>query len=99
MSTADSLDILKDVEALNVEARDTLSRASDSASLSAWHHDYISRNGKITKLQKGLGQIKDIEARKQAVKAVHELRSSLDTAFEQRQEQIKADELAKKLAS
>jgi phenylalanyl-tRNA synthetase alpha chain len=93
------MDILKDVEALNVEARETLSRASDSTALSVWHHDYISRNGKITKLQKGLGQIKDIEARKQAGKAVNELRTTLDAAFEQRQEQIKADELAKKLAS
>jgi phenylalanyl-tRNA synthetase alpha chain len=91
-------DILKAVEALKIEAHETLARASDTAAISAWHHDYLSKKGKIPALLKSLGTIKEIEAKKQAGKACNELNQVMKAVFDEQQERVKTGELAKKLA-
>src|SRR5436305_2725849 len=96
---AELAEILSAVEALKAEARESLARVSDQAAVAAWHHDYLSKKGKISTLLKSLGAIKEIEAKKQAGKAANELKQQLEAAFAERQEQVKAGELAAKLAA
>src|SRR5437763_6646003 len=99
MSIVESTDILKAVEALNVEARDSLARTFDTAAISAWHHAYLSKKGKIPTLLKSVGAIKEIEAKKQAGRVANELKQAVEAAFAEQQERVKANELAKKLAA
>src|SRR3954469_25313973 len=68
MST-DVMDIQKEVEALGREAREALARASDTATIAAWHHDYLSKKGKSSLLKKGIGAIKDIEQKRAAARS------------------------------
>src|SRR5262247_1904332 len=63
---SEAAEILKQVEALGVEARGSLARISDPAGIAAWHHEYLSKKGKIPTLLKSVGSIKEIEAKKQA---------------------------------
>jgi phenylalanyl-tRNA synthetase alpha chain len=92
-------DILKAAEALNIEARESLARISDVAGVAAWHAEYLSKKGKIPALLKSVGAIKEIEAKKQAGKAGNELNQALKAAFEAKQEEMKAQELAAKLSA
>ncbi len=92
-------DILKAVEVLGAEAHASLARASDTAAIGAWHAEYLSKKGKIPALLKSVGAIKEIESKKQAGKACNELNQSLKLAFEEKQEQVKSGELAKKLSA
>jgi phenylalanyl-tRNA synthetase alpha chain len=96
---ADLSDIINEAAALQTEAREALSRASDSDALSTWYQDYLSKKGKITSLMKGLGAIKEVEAKKAAGKAANELKQQLEAAFAERQDLIKAEELATQLES
>src|SRR5437763_14355118 len=96
---AELAEILSAVEALKAEARESLARVSDQAAVAAWHHEYLSKKGKIPTLLKSVGAIKEIEAKKQAGKAGNQLNQSLKAAFEEKQEQVKANALAAKLAA
>src|SRR5437016_13833937 len=99
MAMVESTDILKAVEALNVEVRGSLARTSDTAAISAWHHEYLSKKGKIPTLLKSVGAIKEMEAKKQAGRAANELKQAIEAAFGEQQERVKAGELARKLAA
>jgi phenylalanyl-tRNA synthetase alpha chain len=96
---SETSDILKNVESLRAEAQASLAALANVATIGAWHHEYLSKKGKISTLLKSLGAIKEIEAKKQAGKAANELKQQLEAAFAERQEQVKAGELAKKLAA
>jgi phenylalanyl-tRNA synthetase alpha chain len=95
----DSENIFEQIKSLGDEARASLTRVTGAADVAGWHHEYLSKKGKITALQKSLGAIKEIETRKQVGKAVNELGTALKAEFEQRQEQVKTNELARKLAA
>src|SRR2546430_11114202 len=82
--------ILSSVRELESEARTALARRGDSAALAAWHHDYLSKKGKIPTLLKSVGALKDIEAKKQAGKATNDLKQSIEAAFVARQEEVRA---------
>ena len=92
-------DFQQSVESLRTEASESLARASDTSAIASWHHDYLSKKGKLPTLLKSVGAIKEIEAKKQAGKAGNELKQQLEAAFAERQEQVKTGELAKKLAA
>ena len=51
-----------------MEASESLARAADTSAISAWHHDYLSKKGKVSTLLKSLGAIKEIEAKKPPAK-------------------------------
>jgi phenylalanyl-tRNA synthetase alpha chain len=91
-------DILTAVQSLRTEATELLARASDINAIAAWHHEYLSKKGKLSALLKLPGSIKDPNEKKAAFKAVNDLKQQLEPAFAERQEQVKADELARKLA-
>src|SRR5256886_1603757 len=99
MSIAEPTDILKAVAALSIEARETLARTPDTAAISAWHHEFLSKKGKIPTLLKSVGAIKEIEAKKQAGRAANELKQTIEAAFVEQQERVKSNELARKLAA
>ncbi len=96
---AESNDIISQIESLAKEAKESLSRASDKAAMSAWHGEYLSSKGKVATLLKGVGAIKEIEAKKAAGKAGNELKQSLSAAFNEQQDRIKSGELEKKLSA
>jgi phenylalanyl-tRNA synthetase alpha chain len=96
---AELAEILSAVEALKVDARDSLARVSDQSGVAAWHQEYLSKKGKIPTLLKSVGSIKEIEAKKQAGKASNELKQTIEAAFAEHQERVKSGELAKKLAA
>jgi phenylalanyl-tRNA synthetase alpha chain len=93
------INIFKEAEVIGAEARESLVRASDMNAIAAWHHDYLSKKGKVPALLKLPSSIKDSDAKKQGYKAVNDLKQQLEAAFAERQEQVKAGELAKKLAA
>jgi phenylalanyl-tRNA synthetase alpha chain len=92
-------DILKAVEALQQEATSKLALSTSSATNTAWHAEYLSKKGKVSALLKLPGSITDPNEKKLGFKAVNDLKQELEPAFAERQEQVNADELAKKLSA
>jgi phenylalanyl-tRNA synthetase alpha chain len=75
-----------------------LQNAHATEELAEWHAAYLGRKGALTDAMRQLGSL-SAEERPAFGKAVNELKNELATAFEQRQAEVRAEELTTRLAS
>jgi len=83
---------------LQDEALETLAQVSDAAALEAWRVRFLGRKGALAEAMKVLGSLPR-EERPAYGAAVNEVKATLETAFRERQEALKAEALATELAA
>jgi phenylalanyl-tRNA synthetase alpha chain len=86
------------LERLRNQAETELSASDSSEALAVWHHRYLGGKGAVTQSIRQVGAVPQ-EERPAFGKAVNELKEYLNTWFMQRQEEIRAAELNKRLES
>jgi phenylalanyl-tRNA synthetase alpha chain len=90
--------LLQDLEQLNHEAQIALAATITTEASEAWYREYLGRNGKLTGLLRGLGQLSK-EDRPAAGQAANQVKTSLEQALQARQEAIKQAEIARALSA
>lgn len=86
------------LEQLRERAEQELEKANDSEALSAWHARYLSRRGEVSALTRQLGALTP-EERPAFGRAVNVLKTTLEEAFERRQDAVRQAELTQRLRS
>jgi phenylalanyl-tRNA synthetase alpha chain len=84
---------LADLEALRSRALDALASTCDAASLDAWRIDYLGRQGAVTQVLRGLGEL-PVEERRSVGAAANALRAELEAAFETRRAEVERSAMA-----
>lgn len=82
-----------DIEALRSRALAELDAACDAAALDAWRIAYLGRQGEVTQLLRGLGELPP-EQRRSLGAAANALRGDLETSLKQRQGIVEEQTLA-----
>ncbi len=85
-------------DSLLEEALQALEAASDAAALHVWRIAYLGRKGQVSELMKLISTLPK-EERPAFGQAANELKRTLETAFEARQEALAREELAGELAA
>ncbi len=85
-------------DSLLEEALQALEAASDAAALQVWRTGYLGRKGQVSELMKLISTLPK-EERPAFGQAANELKRTLETAFEARQEALAREELAGELAA
>ncbi|HWC30236.1 MAG TPA: phenylalanine--tRNA ligase subunit alpha [Dehalococcoidia bacterium] len=78
---------MADIDAIRSRALSELGAASTSESLDAWRIDYLGRQGAVTMLLRGLGELPPDE-RRSAGAAANTLRAELEAALEVRRKEV-----------
>ncbi len=89
-------DLLQQLEALQEKALAELAQASTTEETRAWYGEYLGRKGQVTALLSGLGQLPR-EERPVVGKAANQVKMTLETALQQRQEAIALAEMERAL--
>lgn len=84
------------LERLRCQAETELAAIEESEVLTAWYHRYLGGKGEVTQTIRQLGSL-SAEQRPAFGKAVNELKTHLTARFEQRQEDLRASDLARRL--
>jgi len=90
--------LVNDLEALEREAAAALDAATTRAETEAWYSDYLGRKGRMTALLRGLGQL-PADERPLVGQTANRIKSTLESALQQRQEAIAQDEMNRALAA
>jgi phenylalanyl-tRNA synthetase alpha chain len=85
---------LPDLEVLRSRALTELSQAEDGATLDQWRIAYLGRQGAVTQVLRGLGELPP-EERRTLGAAANALRGDLETALESRRGEVGRAEIAK----
>ncbi|MBN1286629.1 MAG: phenylalanine--tRNA ligase subunit alpha [Anaerolineae bacterium] len=90
--------MLEELEALNDEARAELVEVADSEALRTWELAYIGRNGQVTGMLRRVGDLPPAQ-RPAFGQRANEVKNALQAAYGEREQAIKAAELAERLAA
>ncbi len=90
--------MLEKLEALHHEAHESLDGVTNSDTLRDWEGKYLGKKGAITEIMRSVGGLPK-EERADFGKRANEIKVDLTTAFEAREQQIKAQELLANLQS
>jgi phenylalanyl-tRNA synthetase alpha chain len=82
-----------DLETLWQEARSELACAEDAAALEAWRHAYLGRQGALTSVLRGLGEL-PVEERRSVGARANELKRELEQAVAERAEELERASIA-----
>lgn len=93
-----SEDAITELELIAQEARSALAAASDEFSVEAWRLKVLGRSGSLTAVLRSLAALES-DQRRQVGRAANELKRELESALEQRLQELKADQLSKQLES
>ncbi|MEE8422800.1 MAG: phenylalanine--tRNA ligase subunit alpha [Dehalococcoidia bacterium] len=81
------------VEELGREAREALAAVADDDALEAWRTSTLGRSGTVTAVLRTLGEL-DPDARREIGRAANVLKNELESALEQRREDLRGAALA-----
>ncbi len=81
------------VEELGREAREALAAVADEDALEAWRTSTLGRSGTVTAVLRTLGEL-DPDARREIGRAANVLKNELESALEQRREDLRGAALA-----
>lgn len=87
-----------DLEGLHSEALKLVNSAGDRRTLDDIRVRYLGKKGELTGLLKQLGQLPH-EQRREAGQAVNQAKQALERSISQREEELRAEELTRRLAS
>ena len=90
--------LLSQLEDLRAEAQAALAQLDSTESSEAWYRDYLGRNGKLTALLRGLGQLSK-EERPAAGQAANQVKAALEQALHERQAALKQAEMVAALSA
>ena len=90
--------LLQDLEQLRQEASAALAQTNSTEESEAWYREYLGRQGKLTGMLRGLGQLSK-EERPVAGQVANTVKVALETALQARQEQIKQIEIERALSA
>jgi len=90
--------LLQDLEQLRQEASAALAQTHSTEESEAWYREYLGRQGKLTGMLRGLGQLSK-EERPVAGQVANTVKVALETALQARQEQIKQIEIERALSA
>lgn len=92
------MNMIEALEALEREGMEALEGLSRSDDLPVWYRTFLGRKGRLTDVLRGLGGL-SAEERPAAGKRGNEVKTTLDEAFQARQEAIKEAELQAAISS
>ena len=84
--------ILQQLEDLRHESEEALARTTTGEETRAWHSEYLGRKGRLTSILRNVGSAAP-EERPLIGKLANEVKTQLETTFEQRQAEIEQAEL------
>lgn len=90
--------LLQELEQLARDAQAALAETATTEASEAWYREYLGRNGKLTALLRGLGQLSK-EERPAAGQAANQVKAGLEQALQEHQERIKQAEIARALSA
>lgn len=90
--------LLQDLEQLRQEASAALAQTNSTEESEAWYREYLGRQGKLTGMLRGLGQLSK-EERPVAGQVANTVKVALESALQARQEQIKQIEIERALSA
>jgi phenylalanyl-tRNA synthetase alpha chain len=90
--------LLEQLEALQREAQSSLAQIETTEASEAWYREYLGRNGRLTALLRGLGQLSK-EERPAAGQAANQVKETLEGALRDRQETIQQVEMTRALSA
>ncbi|MCZ6729005.1 MAG: phenylalanine--tRNA ligase subunit alpha, partial [SAR324 cluster bacterium] len=90
--------MLESLNALEKEGLDALKALAQAEELPVWYRTYLGRKGRLTDVLRGLGVL-SAEERPHAGRRANEIKTALDSAFETRQDELRAAEMEASLAS
>lgn len=88
--------MLEKLESLYSEAQSALGAVVDSAALHDWEIRYLGKKGQITELLRGVGALPK-EDRAAFGKRANEVKTALESAYAEREELVRSQELARDL--
>lgn len=91
-------ELMAQLAALEREAEQTLAQIDSTEASEAWYREYLGRNGKLTALLRGLGQLSK-EERPVAGQRANQVKNALEQSLSARQEKIKQAEMAAALSA
>ena len=87
---------LEELDALQQEGLRALEAVANAQDLPVWYRNYLGRKGRLTELLRGLADL-SAEERPAAGRKSNEVKTALESAFEARQEAIRAEALERSL--
>ncbi|MCZ6532719.1 MAG: phenylalanine--tRNA ligase subunit alpha [SAR324 cluster bacterium] len=90
--------MLESLNALEKEGLDALKALAQAEELPVWYRTYLGRKGRLTDVLRGLGVL-SAEERPHAGRRANEIKTALESAFETRQDELRAAEMEASLAS
>ncbi len=91
------MSLFDELEQIHRQAQEELQQAADSTALEAWYATYLGRKGAFTQLVRTVGQLPREERPLFGQKA-NAYKEELESAYAQRSEVVKQEELARELA-
>lgn len=85
---------MPDLEVLRSKALEELAQAEDAATLDQWRISYLGRQGAVTQVLRGLGELAP-EERRTTGQAANALRSALEAALEERRAEVEREAMAR----
>ncbi|MCB0185931.1 MAG: phenylalanine--tRNA ligase subunit alpha, partial [Caldilineaceae bacterium] len=86
------------MEALQKEAALTLAQTQTKEASEAWYRDYLGRQGKMTAILRGLGQLPK-EERPLVGQTANQVKAALESALEERQNALEQEEITRTLSA
>ncbi len=91
-------DLLTQLETLQQEAQSALARTQSREESEAWYRDYLGRQGKMTAVLRGLGQLSK-EERPMVGQAANVIKNVLEAALQERQALLDQEEITRTLSA
>ncbi len=90
--------LLQELTDLEKEAAAALTQATTREESEAWYRDYLGRQGKMTAILRGLGQLAK-EERPAVGQAANQIKTTLEAALQERQTALQEEEITRALSS
>ena len=90
--------LIAELEALQKEAALTLAQTQTKEASEAWYRDYLGRQGKMTAILRGLGQLPK-EERPLVGQTANQVKAALESALEERQNALEQEEITRTLSA
>lgn len=91
-------DLLQQLNDLQREATAALTQTTTREESEAWFRDYLGRQGKMTAILRGLGQLSK-EERPAVGQAANQIKATLETALQARQTALQEEEITRALSA
>jgi phenylalanyl-tRNA synthetase alpha chain len=90
--------LLQELNDLQLEAAAALAQTATREASEAWYRDYLGRQGKMTAILRGLGQLPKDE-RPAVGQAANQIKATLESALQERQTQLHEEEITRALSA